>query len=194
MLWDIDLIFGMWVYKDKLQINFTFRSAPMIFGRVLALELWNLAKYLVVTNTRKNVEFVILHQAWKEELWIRIVWSHGVDKRMDSDPYVSALVCRWQNIYLFIHIVIICHKYQRSYILSSTYQSWHIGITIHPLIHTMWSHYSYPQLLFPRELICRWRAKKDMPFVLLLSLSSVACLCNWYPCKGQQIKITSQQK
>ena len=44
MLWDIDLIFGMWVYNDKLQIKFTFRSSPMIFG------LWNLAKYLVLTT------------------------------------------------------------------------------------------------------------------------------------------------
>ena len=50
MLWDIDLIFGMWVYNDKLQIKFTFRSGPMIFGRVMALGLWNLAKYLVVTT------------------------------------------------------------------------------------------------------------------------------------------------
>jgi len=48
MLWDVDLIFGMWVYNDKLQIKFTFRSDPMIFGRVMALGLWNLAKYLVV--------------------------------------------------------------------------------------------------------------------------------------------------
>ena len=37
MLWDIDLIFGMWVYNDKLQIKFTFRFGPMIFGRVMAL-------------------------------------------------------------------------------------------------------------------------------------------------------------
>jgi hypothetical protein len=26
------LIFGMWVYNDKLQIKFTFRFGPMIFG------------------------------------------------------------------------------------------------------------------------------------------------------------------
>jgi hypothetical protein len=38
MLWDIDLIFGIWVYNDKLQIKFTFRSSPMIFGRVMALD------------------------------------------------------------------------------------------------------------------------------------------------------------
>ena len=48
MLWDIDLIFGTWVYNDKLQIKFTFRSGPMIFSRVMALGLWNLAKYLIV--------------------------------------------------------------------------------------------------------------------------------------------------
>ena len=46
----IDLIFGMWVYNDRLQIKFTFRSGPMIFSRVMALGLWNLAKYLVVTT------------------------------------------------------------------------------------------------------------------------------------------------
>ena len=50
MLWDIDLIFGMWMYNDKLQIKFTFRSGRMIFGRVMAFGLWNLAKYLVVTT------------------------------------------------------------------------------------------------------------------------------------------------
>ena len=49
MLWDIDLIFGMWVYNDKLQ-KFLFRSGPMIFGQVMALGLWNMDKYLVVTT------------------------------------------------------------------------------------------------------------------------------------------------
>ena len=39
MLGDIDLIFDMWVYNDKLQIKVTFRSGPMIFGRVMALGL-----------------------------------------------------------------------------------------------------------------------------------------------------------
>ena len=50
MLQDIDLILGMWVYNDKLQIKFTFSFGPMIFGQVMALGLWNLAKYLVVTT------------------------------------------------------------------------------------------------------------------------------------------------
>ena len=42
MLRDIDLIFGMWVYNDKLQIKFTFHSGPMIFGGVMHLdfEIW----------------------------------------------------------------------------------------------------------------------------------------------------------
>ena len=50
MLGDIDLIFGIWAYNDELQIKFTFRSGPKNFGRVMALELGNLAKYLVVTT------------------------------------------------------------------------------------------------------------------------------------------------
>ena len=50
MLGDIDLIFGIWVYNDELQIEFKFHSGSMIFGQVMALGLWNLAKYLVVTT------------------------------------------------------------------------------------------------------------------------------------------------
>jgi hypothetical protein len=50
MLWDIDLIFGIWVYNDELQIQFTFCFGPMNFGRVMPLELWHFAKYLVVTT------------------------------------------------------------------------------------------------------------------------------------------------
>ena len=32
MIWDIDLIFGMWVYSDELPIKFEFRSDWMILG------------------------------------------------------------------------------------------------------------------------------------------------------------------
>jgi hypothetical protein len=39
VLWDIDLIFGMWLYRDELQFKFKFRSGRMIFGWVMALEL-----------------------------------------------------------------------------------------------------------------------------------------------------------
>jgi hypothetical protein len=54
MLWDIDLILGMWVYNDKLQIKFTSRSGPMIFGWVVAFELWNLATYYDFFSTSKG--------------------------------------------------------------------------------------------------------------------------------------------
>jgi hypothetical protein len=39
MLGGIDLIFGILVYNDELQIKFTFRSSRMIFGQVIALGL-----------------------------------------------------------------------------------------------------------------------------------------------------------
>ena len=39
VLWDIDLIFGMWLYLDELQFKFEFRSNQIIFGWVLALVL-----------------------------------------------------------------------------------------------------------------------------------------------------------
>ena len=32
MLWDIDLIFGIWVYNDELQIKFTFCYSSILFG------------------------------------------------------------------------------------------------------------------------------------------------------------------
>ena len=43
MIGDIVLIFGIWVYTDEfIQIKFTFRSGPMIFGRVMALGHYDL--------------------------------------------------------------------------------------------------------------------------------------------------------
>ena len=39
VLWDIDLIFGMWLYLVELQFKFEFRSGRMIFGWVMNLEL-----------------------------------------------------------------------------------------------------------------------------------------------------------
>jgi hypothetical protein len=43
MLGDIDLMFGILVYNDELQIKCTFRSDPMISGRVMAhdFEIWS---------------------------------------------------------------------------------------------------------------------------------------------------------
>jgi hypothetical protein len=77
MLWDIDLIFGMWVYNDKLQIKFTLRSGPMIFGRVMALGLWNLAKYLVVTTFSAMLWDIVLNfgiWVYNDELQIKFTF------------------------------------------------------------------------------------------------------------------------
>jgi hypothetical protein len=43
MLWDIDFIFGMWVYNDKLQIKFTFRSVQWFLAELwdLDFEIWS---------------------------------------------------------------------------------------------------------------------------------------------------------
>jgi hypothetical protein len=63
MLLVIDLIFGMCVYNDKLQIKFTFRCGPMIFGRVLA-------KYLVVTT--------LFHYDTELQTWITLYMSRSL--------------------------------------------------------------------------------------------------------------------
>ena len=49
MFGDIDLMFGIWVYNDELQIKITFRSCPMILGRAMVLGLWNVANILEPT-------------------------------------------------------------------------------------------------------------------------------------------------
>jgi hypothetical protein len=80
MLWDIDLIFGMWVYNDKLQIKFTFRSGPLIFGRVMALGLWNLAKYLVVTTFFAilwDIDLIFGMLVYNDELQIKFQFRSG---------------------------------------------------------------------------------------------------------------------
>ena len=64
MLWDIDLIFGMWVYNDKLQINLCFVPVE----RFLA-ELWPLAKYLVVTTFFRSAL-----RYWLDFLYMSVEW------------------------------------------------------------------------------------------------------------------------
>jgi hypothetical protein len=39
MIWGIDLVFGLRVYNDKLQINFEIHSGWMIFGQLTAVGL-----------------------------------------------------------------------------------------------------------------------------------------------------------
>ena len=88
MLWDIELIFGMWVYSDKLQIKFTFHSGPMIFGSYdpwtlkfgqifschyffsLCLEIliWCLVYECIMMSYRSSLQFVPV-QWFLAELW-----------------------------------------------------------------------------------------------------------------------------
>jgi hypothetical protein len=85
MLWDIDLIFGMWVYNDKLQIKLTFRSGPMIYGPwtlksgqtfswhhsfsvCLEILTWFLVYECIMMSYRSSLHFVPIQ--WSlAELW-----------------------------------------------------------------------------------------------------------------------------
>jgi hypothetical protein len=71
MLWDIDLIFSILVYDDELQIKFTFRSGPMIFGQVMALGLWNLAKYLAMLG---DIDLIFGIWVYNDELQIKLTF------------------------------------------------------------------------------------------------------------------------
>jgi hypothetical protein len=61
MLWDIDLIFGMWVYTDQVYV--LFRSND--FWLSMALGPWNLAKYLVFTTLFHWFEILTLFLVWE---------------------------------------------------------------------------------------------------------------------------------
>ena len=80
MIWDIDFIFGIWVYYDELQIKRTFRSGPMIFGRDMPLGLWNLAKYLVVTTffaMLGDIDLIFCIWVYNDELQIKFAFRSG---------------------------------------------------------------------------------------------------------------------
>jgi hypothetical protein len=49
MLGDIDLIFGMRMYNDKLQINFEIHSGLMIFGQLTGGDIRVVPTHLVFT-------------------------------------------------------------------------------------------------------------------------------------------------
>ena len=74
MLWDIDLIFGMWVYNDKLQINFTICSGPrygpwtLKFGQIYSCHhfislwfeilTWFLVWECIIISYRSTLKFI----------------------------------------------------------------------------------------------------------------------------------------
>ena len=80
MLGYIDLIYGIWVYNDELQINCTFCSGPMIFGRVMAFRFWNLAKYLVVITffaMLGDIDLTFGIWVYNDELQIQFAFCSG---------------------------------------------------------------------------------------------------------------------
>jgi hypothetical protein len=60
----------MWVYNDKLQIKFTFRSGPMIFG-------WVMAKYLVVFAMLGDIDLIFGIWVYNDELQINFEIHSG---------------------------------------------------------------------------------------------------------------------
>ena len=74
MLGDIELMFGIWVYNDELQIKFTFRSSPMIFCRVMALGLLNVANICLLNIYGGDIRVVLTHLVFL--LFFYEKWSH----------------------------------------------------------------------------------------------------------------------
>ena len=94
-LGDIDLIFVIWAYDDELQIKFTFRSSPMIFGWVMVLELkfgqifschhffsqcleiltWFLAYECIMMNYRSSLHFVPVQWFLVELIMALRLWN-----------------------------------------------------------------------------------------------------------------------
>jgi hypothetical protein len=80
MLWYIDLIYGIWMYNDELQINCTFCFGPMIFGRVMALGFWNVDKYLVVISffaMLGDIDLIFGIWVYNDALQIKFTFSSG---------------------------------------------------------------------------------------------------------------------
>jgi hypothetical protein len=119
ILWDIDLIFGMWVYNDKLQIKCMFRSGPMIVCRVMSLGLWNLAKYLVVTT--------FFRYAWR--YWLDVwLWVYNDELQINftfrSGPMIFGRVMAlglW-NLTIYLVVTTLFH-YDLRYWLDFWYES-----------------------------------------------------------------------
>jgi hypothetical protein len=142
MLGDIDLIFGIWVYNDELQIKFTFRSGPRMFGRVMALGLWNLAKYLVVTtlfhyDLRYWLDF--RYESITDQLWNSfVILSLLLRELKKGETFVSFLNIHGGDIRLKFFVlsiafanrgtIFLCRKgnnfYRKNIILEPNLEIW----------------------------------------------------------------------
>ena len=75
----IDLMFGISVYNDELHNKFTFCSGRMIFGRVMALGLWNVANicqppyHLLLEHSCRSdtSSFRISYEKWRHPFFMK---------------------------------------------------------------------------------------------------------------------------
>jgi hypothetical protein len=84
----LDFWYMIWMYNDALQSKFIFRFGPMIFGWFMALGLWNLAKYLVVTT--------FFRYAWRYRLdfWY-IIWMYNDELQTKFIFHFSSMIFGW---------------------------------------------------------------------------------------------------
>ena len=109
VLWYIDLIFGMWLYLDKLQFKFEFRSGRMIFGWVMALELFFLFKLLVVRSfffTSYEILIWYLVYSYIQHLTLPLMAVTTICKKCKNIIHVLyILLCNW-----FPQLLSVCHS------------------------------------------------------------------------------------
>ena len=68
----------MWVYNDKLQIKFTFRSGPMIFARVMALEIWpNIYLSPLFSAMFGDIDLIFGMWVYNDKLQIKFTFHSG---------------------------------------------------------------------------------------------------------------------
>ena len=72
--WDIDLVFGIWIYNDIIQINFEFRHAWRTFTRVIAFCL-NLAFQTFLCS---------LLRYWLQIWYMKLSWLNTDQIRVSS--------------------------------------------------------------------------------------------------------------
>jgi len=121
MLGDIDLIFGIWMYNDELQIKFTFSSGPMIFGQLTAVELCNL-----VLSEYSSLKFGQIF-SWRHFFYTMIwdidlifgIWVHSdelpIKFEFRSEWMIFGLIyAPWTfnfgQIYSFHHFISLCFE------------------------------------------------------------------------------------
>jgi hypothetical protein len=118
MLWDIDLIFGMWVYNDKLQIKFTF------------MIIHSHTKNQVNISNRSEIKW------WQLNIWTNFKSPTAVSwPKIIQPEEISKMIC---NLWLYTlipkiksisQINVMFYRYRTSYSYASVVDSWsHQGL------------------------------------------------------------------